>query len=152
MTANNIALEDRLAICDLLSLYCHAMDASRADLCIGLFTEDAVLDTPVGVAQGRAAILDWIEQRLALRSSEYQVGHYMLNPLLASITPVQVRVRSMLLYTRQPVEARGGAELLGTGIYEDEVRKTSAGWQFQSRRYELSAPLDEMYYSGIASS
>lgn len=146
MIANNLDLEDRLAITDLLSRYCHAMDAARADLCIELFIDDAVLDTPVGAAEGRAAIRDWMEQRLALRSSEYQVGHYMLNPLLASLGPGWARVRSMLLYTRQAIKGDGGAELLGTGIYEDQVLKTERGWRFQSRRYELLAPLEDIYF------
>lgn len=142
-----IDLQDRLAIGDLLARYCHAMDASRADLCIGLFAEDATMHTPVGEAVGRTAILAWIEQRLALRSPDYQVGHYLLNPLLAAEGPTQVRVRSMLLYTRQRVDESGATELLSTGIYEDVVRKSPDGWQFQSRRYRLSAPLDGAYYA-----
>ena len=146
MITNPVGLEDRLAIHDLLSRYCHAMDAARADLCIGLFTEDATLDTPVGSAQGRTAIRAWIEQRLAQRSSDYQVGHYLLNPLLAALGPDQVRVRSMLLYTRQTVGSNTSAALVGTGIYEDEVRRTADGWRFQSRCYTLSAPLDEPYF------
>lgn len=147
MISGDFELEDRHAICDLLSRYCHAMDAARADLCIGLFADNASMHTPVGEAVGRGAILAWIEQRLALRSPEYQVAHYLLNPLLTVITPTKVRVRSMLLYTRQRVDETGTTELLSTGIYEDEVQKTAKGWQFYSRRYSLSMPLDDAYFS-----
>ena len=101
MSADNVDIHDRLAIQDLLARYCHSIDASRADLCIGLFTDDAILDTPVGKAEGRAAILEWIEGRLALRAPEYQVGHYMMNTLVTRLSPDSVKVRSMFLYTRQ---------------------------------------------------
>jgi len=148
MEPNPISLEDRLAIGDLLARYCHAMDASRADLAIGLFAEGAVLETPVGEARGRDAILAWIEGRLALRSSQHQVGHYLLNPLVAASGPDRARVRSMLLYTRQAIGREGSAELLSTGIYEDEVVRGADGWRFLHRRWTLSAPLDAFYFEG----
>ena len=148
MSSVTIGIEDRQAIQDLLSRYCHAMDASRADLCIGLFAEGASLHTPVGAATGRKAILEWIEGRLALRSPDYQVGHLLLNSLITALSPARVRVRSMHLYTRQRLEGPGLTELLSTGIYEDEVRKGSAGWQFHSRRFSIAAPLDEAYFQG----
>jgi hypothetical protein len=135
-----------MAIQEVLARYCHAMDASRADLAIGLFADDAALETPVGEARGRAAILTWIEERLALRSSEYQVGHYLLNPLVTASAPGRARARSMLLYTRQEIGRDGSAELLSTGIYEDELRLGDTGWQFLTRRWTLSAPLDEIYF------
>ena len=147
MNRHHVNVEDRLAIGDLLARYCPAMDASRADLCIGLFAPDAVLETPVGAAEGRDAILAWIEERLSLRSSEYQVGHYLLNPLLAAESESRVRVRSMLIYTRQRVDVEGQTELLSTGIYEDEVGRTNEGWRFLRRRYGLQEPLSDDYFA-----
>ena len=147
MVSDDIVLEDRLAIHDLLSRYCHAMDASRADLCIGLFADDAFIQTPVGEATGRAAILAWIEGRLALRSPDHQVGHFLLNSLMTAVSPTHVRVRSMHLYTRQRLDQTAATELISTGIYEDEVRKGATGWQFCSRRFSISAPLDDAYFS-----
>lgn len=151
MHADRIDSTDRLAIGDLLAGYCHAMDASRADLCIQLFADDAILVTPVGTAEGRDAILEWIEGRLSLRSSEYQVGHYLLNSLFAAVSPTRVRVRSMLLYTRQRIGVDGQSELLSTGIYEDEVGKSPDGWRFLSRRWGLSEPLDAVYFASLGS-
>lgn len=152
MTRKNLDLEDRAAIADLLAAYCHAMDASRADLCIRLFTQDATLETPVGHAVGRDAILAWIEGRLALRPSDYQVGHYLLNPLFARTGPTRARVRSMLLYTRQSLAENGGSELLSTGIYEDEVEKTTEGWRFVRRCWQLRTPLDDVYFRAFGAS
>lgn len=150
MPRQPIDLEDRLAIDDLLAGYCHAMDAARADLAIRLFAQDAVLETPIGNAEGRDAILAWIEERLASRSSDYQVGHYLLNPLFAPVGADRMRVRSMLLYTRQAIGSMGAAELGGTGIYEDEVVRTPAGWRFRHRRWSLSEPLDDAYFDAYA--
>ena len=147
MPRDTIEFEDRVAISELLARYCHAMDASRADLCIGLFAKDAVLETPVGTAEGRQAILEWIEDRLSLRSAEHQVGHYLLNPLLAPLSSTRTRVRSMLLYTRQQPDVDLSAELLSTGIYEDEVVKTAGEWRFTRRRWSLTEPLDDAYFT-----
>jgi len=144
---DTIEFEDRVAISELLARYCHAMDASRADLCIGLFANDAVLETPVGTAEGRQAILEWIEDRLSLRSAEHQVGHYLLNPLLAPLSSTRTRVRSMLLYTRQQPGVDLSAELLSTGIYEDEVVKAAGEWHFTRRRWSLTEPLDDAYFT-----
>ena len=146
MSSDNIEIEDRLAIQDLLSRYCHAMDASRADLCIELFTDDAAIHTPVGERQGRAGILEWIKGRLALRAPDYQVGHYMLNSLVTRLSPNSVKVRSMFLYTRQRRDGSSNAELLGAGLYEDEVRKDPAGWRFSSRRFSIALPLDDAFF------
>lgn len=149
MTPARIDIDDRIAITDLLAAYCHAMDASRADLAIHLFADDATLETPVGRATGRAAILAWIEGRLALRSSAHQVGHYLLNPLIARTSQTHIRVRSMLLYTRQSLEENGRSELLSTGIYEDEVEKTGGAWRFTRRCWQLRTPLEDVYFAGF---
>ena len=152
MSRDPIATDDRMKISELLARYCHAMDASRADLCIGLFVEDAVLETPVGTAEGRPAILGWIEERLSLRSPEHQVGHYLLNPLFAPLGPTRVSVRSMLLYTRQTRGVDLSAQLLGTGIYEDEVVEIESNWYFARRRWGLSEALNDIYYTSGATS
>ena len=149
MPPDPISLADRFAIIDLLSGYCHAMDASRADLAIALFADDALLETPVGRAEGRDEILAWIEGRLAMRDPRYQVGHHLLHPLLARTGDDVVRVRSMLVYTRMADDSEMAADLLSTGIYEDVVRRSADGWRFARRAYALRAPLDDAYFSAI---
>lgn len=146
MSVNNVGIEDRLAIHDLLARYCHAMDASRADLAIGLFTADAALHTPVGERQGSAGILEWIEGRLAMRDPDYQVGHYMLNTLIAGTGPDSAQVRSMFLYTRQRRDGASSAELLGSGIYEDSVRREKGVWRFSARRFSIGGDLDDAFF------
>lgn len=146
MNNTYVGIEDQLAINDLLSRYCHAMDGARADLCVVLFDEHAEIETQVGNAQGRVAIREWIEGRLALRDPAFQVRHFLIQPLLTRLDEDQVRVRSMLLYTRQVIDASSLPELLSTGIYEDVVTRSGSTWRFLSRRFALSDAVDDAYF------
>jgi hypothetical protein len=142
-----ISEADRFSISELLSRYCHSIDAERADLCAGLFTDDAVLKTPVGHADGHDAIREWIDGRLALREKGVQVRHFMLSTLLAVIDTDRVRARSTLLYTWEGLEIPRQVTVKSTVIYEDEVRRTSKGWRFSSRVCDTIIPLDDVYFS-----
>lgn len=141
-----ISEADRAAIHELLSRYCHSIDAARADLCAGLFSDDAVLETPVGSAEGGEAIREWIDGRLALRQDEVQVRHFMLSTLLAPIEPDRVRARSTLLYTWETLEIPREVSVKSTVVYEDVVRRTPAGWRFASRRCDTQLALDDVYF------
>jgi hypothetical protein len=145
--ANSLPAEDTLAIHELLARYCHGMDAARADLVIELFADDAEMQTQVGNSSGRAQIKAWIEERIAHRDPHFQVGHYLLNPLVFAISASEARVRCMLLYTKQSLDFSAPCELVATGIYEDVVVKTVDGWQFKSRQSTLSAPLNDRYFT-----
>ena len=145
--ANSLPTEDTLAIHELLARYCHGMDAARADLVIDLFTDNAEMHTQVGNSSGKAQIKLWIDERLDLRDPHFQVGHYLLNPLVFAISASEARVRSMLLYTKQSVDFSAPCELVATGIYEDVVVKTVDGWKFKSRQSTLNAPLDDRYFT-----
>jgi hypothetical protein len=137
---------DRSAIQDLLSRYCHSIDAACADLCAGLFTDDAVLETPVGSAKGGTAIREWINNRLALRQDLIQVRHLMLSTLLAPLEPDRVRARSTLLYTWESLEIPREVSVKSTVIYEDVAQRTPSGWRFASRRCDTQLPLDDVYF------
>lgn len=141
-----ISEADRSAIQDLLSRYCHSIDAHRADLCAGLFTDDATLETPVGTAVGAAAIREWIDGRLAQRRAGIQVRHLVLSTLLAPVDADRVRVRSVLLYTWETLELPREASVKSTVIYEDVVRRTSEGWRFSARTCDTQLPLDDVYF------
>lgn len=140
-----ISEADRSAIQELLSKYCHSIDAHRADLCAGLFCDDAVLETPVGNAEGGAAIREWVEGRLAQRRPGVQVRHFMLSTLLAPVDADLIRARSILLYTWETLDPRE-VSVKSTVIYEDVVRRTPDGWRFSSRRCDTQLPLDDVYF------
>jgi len=137
---------DRGAIHELLSKYCHSIDAARGDLCASLFTESATLETPVGTAEGAAAIREWIDGRLELRQEGVQVRHFLLSTLLAPLASDRVRARSILLYTWETLEMPREVSVKSTVIYEDVVRRTPSGWRFESRRCDTQLPLDDVYF------
>ena len=147
MEMTKISDADRSSITELLSRYCHSIDADRADLCAGLFTDDAILKTPVGEANGQSAIREWIDGRLALREKGVQVRHFMLSTLLAQIDADRIRARSTLLYTWEGLEIPREVTVKSTVIYEDEVRRTPKGWLFSSRECDTALPLDDVYFS-----
>ena len=137
---------DRLAIHELLARYCHSIDAAEGALCAALFTDDARLETPVGVAEGGAAIQEWIDGRLALRQPDIQVRHSHLTILLAPLSADEVRVRSTLLYTWETLEIPREVDVKSTVIYEDVVRRTPDGWKFASRKCDTRLPLDDVFF------
>ena len=142
-----ISEADRSAIHDLLSRYCHSIDASRADLCAALFAEDALLETPVGRAEGIGEIREWMDGRLAQREPGIQVRHITQSVLLAEVEPDVVRVRSILLYTWETLEIPREVSFRSTVIYEDVVRRTTAGWRFAARKCDTQLPLDDVYFA-----
>ena len=144
--ANSLPAEDTFAIHELLARYCHGMDAARADLVINLFMEDAEMYTQVGNSSGKTQIKTWIDERLAQRDPKFQVGHFLLNPLVSAESESEAKVRSMLLYTKQSLDFSAPCELVATGIYEDVVLKTADGWKFKTRHSTLNAHLHDVYF------
>jgi uncharacterized protein (TIGR02246 family) len=139
---------DREEIRALISRYSHAIDAGDSTAWLELFPEDGALVTPVGSPNGRAELLAWVNERLASRAENVQVRHFVLNTLIVPVSDGVARARSMLLYTRQDVLTPLSAQTLATGIYEDELRRTPAGWRFSKRTMEVAAPFDALYREG----
>ena len=75
-----------------------------------------------------------------------------MNTLLLPTSPDVVRARSYVLLTRQGAAdpsqgsaAATGTELVATGVYEDEIHRTSGGWKFKSRRTDSALPVDPAF-------
>lgn len=146
-TPKTISTQDRGEIHDLISRYSHAVDAGLKSEWLALFSENGQLNTPVGSPQGHTELRQWIEERLASREPQWQVRHFVVNTLIIPVTENRARARSMLLYSRQNIGQPLSAEILATGIYEDEVLRTEQGWRFVSRTMEVATPLDPAYMS-----
>lgn len=144
-TESIVGPADRDEIRALISLYSHALDSGNFAGWTRLFTEDAGIETSVGSPKGRAALLRWAQERVASRNPEWQVRHFVFNTLISPVSADLVHARSMLLYTRQDVGKPLSAEVVLTGVYEDEIRRTPEGWQFARRKMEIALPLDSRY-------
>ncbi|MER5792055.1 nuclear transport factor 2 family protein [Streptomyces sp. NPDC001980] len=122
----SLALEDRLAITELVSLHGHLVDDGSLDRLEELFTADVVYDlTDFGQEPlfGVAAIQ---EAAWALGAAN-PVAHHVTNVVVTAWADGRVRVRSKGL----GIKADGSC---GSVSYDDTVVRTSDGWRISHRR------------------
>ncbi|WP_328744504.1 nuclear transport factor 2 family protein [Streptomyces sp. NBC_00285] len=122
-----LALEDRLAVTELVALHGHLVDAGKLDLLDEVFTADVVHDLSDfgrGEVVGLAALT---EAALALGAGN-PVAHHVTNVVVEEVSEGRVRARSKGL----GVMANGSC---GSVTYEDTViRVGTAGWRISHRR------------------
>lgn len=133
------ALEDREAIRALLMEYRRALDAKDFAAYAALFGDDGefVADA-VGPVRGREAILAMLaelQQDGALSEHAGDDRHLATNVEI-SLDGDRAKVSSTWVYLTRGDD--GGPRLSLLGHYDDEVRRTAAGWRFARR----SAPCD----------
>lgn len=121
-----VALEDRLAIAELISSHGHLVDDGNLDRLEELFTPDVVYDvTDLGPGRllGIAAVRD---AALALGAAN-PVAHHVTNIVVNESPDGEVHVRSKGL----GVMADGSC---GSVSYDDTVVRTASGWRISRRR------------------
>ncbi len=108
-------LEDIEAARNMHHVYASTLDEPNAKTVAELFTENAVLHTPVGSFPGRQAIEDFYSAAFEADTSLKQ--HFVVNPKVISAEPGRVRLQSYFLYL-----GRGDdASVIGWGTYDDTV-------------------------------
>ena len=133
------ALLDRAEIEELVARYVHALDTRDADAYAGVFTEDAVYETPGTVYRGRDAIRKIVtdltqarETRLANGEQPVELYHVMSNSSIEILSETEARHVS---YAQTVRAAEGGQFVVGfMGRYEDEIVKRDGRWQIANRR------------------
>lgn len=124
-------LEARTEISELVSAYAVACDEHDIERLQGLFTEDAVFESPNGMmrAEGRGAIVDMFVKVLAVRGPGYHWTH-----------------DHFIRFDRGSDEAASGlvlshAETTPNGVmslaamkYDDEYRLDAGRWRFAGRK------------------
>ena len=137
----SLALEDRLAITELVSLHGHLVDDGSLDRFEELFTSDVVYDlTDFGQEPlfGVAAVR---EAALALGAAN-PVAHHVTNIVVTASADGRVQVRSKGL----GIKADGSC---GSVSYDDIVVRTSDGWRISHRKISpRHTPLNGMTSSG----
>lgn len=117
---------DRVLIHELVGLHGHLMDEGRFDRLGELFTDDVVYDVSAlggGELRGAAAIAE-AGRTLGDRNP---VGHHVTNIVVTELGDDEASVVSKGI----GIMADGTA---GSVVYEDRVRRTSAGWRIARRR------------------
>jgi len=141
-------LEDKLAIYEVIARYSHTWDAKDADGFAQLFVEEGVWELfgpgpepPQLRLESRAAIHAWAIQNFEGRLLGIHTRHHQGATLFDELTKDTARTRTLVLVTHQgPSDDIPRPHV--SGVYQDEWRKTSAGWQFAHRllRHDRSTP------------
>ena len=121
-----LALEDRLAVTELIALHGHLVDGGELDRCDEVFTSDVVCDLSDfgrGEVVGLAALT---AAALALGANN-PVAHHVTNVVIEEAADGRVRARSKGL----GIMADGSC---GSVTYEDVVVRVAAGWRICRRR------------------
>lgn len=118
--------DGRLLIHELLNLHGHLMDEGALDRLGELFTADVVYDVSAlggGVLSGPDAVAA-AGQALGDRNP---LAHHVTNVVVTSLGPDEATAVSKGLGVR-------GDGTTGSVVYEDELRRTPAGWRIARRR------------------
>lgn len=133
------ALEDREAIRALLAAYRRALDEKDFEAYAELFGEDGEFAADaVGPVRGREAILAMLAelQRDGALSEAAGDDRHLATNVEIELHGDRATVRSTWVYLTRAES--GHPHLTLVGHYDDEVRRTPAGWRFARR----SAPCD----------
>lgn len=121
-----LAVEDRLAVTELIALHGHLVDAGELDRTHEVFTPDVVYDLS-DFGQGEVVGLAALTRAALALGAANPVAHHVTNVVVEEVAEGRVRVRSKGL----GIMADGSC---GSVTYEDLVVRTEAGWRIRRPR------------------
>jgi len=122
-------IEDRLAIADLFTRYCCALDNGEVETVVACFTADAALKSPVIDLAGHDAIRAFAGRFAAQRASGTQFRHMVTN-IATTVDGDHARATAYLLVL---ISTEGSHRTLPPGRYECELVKEGGAWRFARR-------------------
>jgi 3-phenylpropionate/cinnamic acid dioxygenase small subunit len=122
----DLSVEDRLAIHELLALHGHLMDGGELERMGELFLADVVYDLNAVSKGVQVGVGELAASALALGANN-PLGHHVTNVVIEEGSGDSARVRSKYLGVM-----RDGS--VGSGVYEDALRKTAEGWRIAYRK------------------
>jgi ketosteroid isomerase-like protein len=126
---------DRTSIQDLQARYESAVGAGDPGALAALFTDDAVVEGPAGIARGRAAIRDELT-RPGATSAIMKAPHVVTN---AVISLDGLRATSTASWLELDKGSSGAHPTVGRfGRYEDQFIKSGSSWFFVKRKIVVS--------------
>lgn len=136
---NNVPIEDRLAINDLLIAYCTAVDSlGDIDAILDVFTQDAVFDlSGIGLpkADGHAGIRGFFT---GVFNDMTHHAHYLTNFALTAYTGDTAAASAYIMGMGR---ARDGNEVTVYGRYYFDVLRTTKGWKATRYTMDFMMPL-----------
>lgn len=125
-------IEDKLAIRDLMARYSFAHNFGDIEGYVECFTEDGVIESPIGTVKGSAAIRQYITAREA-EVCESPL-RYMVTNIITNVQGDRATGKCYLLILQV---LREGVKLVTTGVYKDEFCKIDGTWRISHRKLEL---------------
>ncbi len=134
----SLALDDKLAIHELLSRAAFGYDERNLDMLAACFAADATFSMRiaggdlVGPFAGRDAIMGLMTSSM---ESQTDVRRHVISNLFFDTEKsdaIEVLSNLTLLATEN-----SNIQVLSAGIYRDRVNKTQDGWQIQHRHLDL---------------
>jgi len=133
-----LSQEDRQAVHDLMVRYTFAADIEGPeDDLVALFTEDALMDSPVsGHYTGSDGVRAWFRRLNGVRRN-VQLRHYLSNILIDGDGD-RATLKAYFVETKMDLEAiaKGAKvvpEFLIAGHYDCVARKSGGRWRFERR-------------------
>lgn len=132
---DDLSLEDRLAIHEIIASYPHIIDnPNTVDGLHLVYSDDVVLEA---AALGRLTGLDAVKRMYAERPEEPRVDHLGQDTVITS-------VREGRVYTRTHFVAVWQDGTASSGDYLDVMERTGAGWRIVARRVVNRLPPPEI--------
>jgi uncharacterized protein (TIGR02246 family) len=122
-------MEDKVAIADLFTRYCCALDNGEVETVVECFTADAVLKSPMIDLRGHAAIREFVGRFATQRASGAQFRHMVTN-VAATIDGDRAHATAYLLVL---ISQNGAHRTLPPGRYECDLVKQDGEWRFTRR-------------------
>lgn len=126
--------EDELDILDLLARYNQAIDGGEAEAWADTFVPDGLFESQrSGTHRGRDELVAFAQGRAELRG---EIRHWTNNPVISGEGD-EATMRVYLLL----IAVDGEPKPIGTGIYEDTLRKVDGEWKFVHRKVSSDQPV-----------
>lgn len=134
-------IEDKLAIQELLNRSAYGLDARDLDMLSQCFAFDATMSMRIeggdliGPFESRSGIMKLMTDSMEAQTDQRR--HVVSNIFFKSGSE---ETASVVSYLSLITVENGEINLISTGVYTDEVRKTQEGWQLYNRYLELDLP------------
>lgn len=126
-----LSTEDKLAIQELSNTHMKHLDAHDVDAWVGCWLPDGQFVATYGTFTGHDAITEFIRGHIAA-GKEDGARHVMTNYVIDGDGD---RATAYCLVVKLQVEK--APHIIATGVYNDVVVRTPAGWAFESRRLDV---------------
>ncbi|AGZ45277.1 nuclear transport factor 2 family protein [Actinoplanes friuliensis] len=124
-----------------VATYAHALDELDVPALEAILTEDTTWTFTVpgqgvlGPVTGRTAVLAFVREGHAAQTGK--VRHHLSNVVVKTSNPDNAQVRAYLMQTRNTGET---VQVISTGAYTFELRRSATGWQIA----DLTLALDNL--------